>query len=106
MRAAYTFACQPISSVAFLPSSSVGESERLPILLETSFPSDSVFSEIAMQERDQFKAVDRFGDVVIAAALEAGFDVLLFAPGGHQDDGSIPQSALQSHALAGFEAVH
>src|SRR5258708_10282051 len=76
------------------------------MLLETSFLSDSLLPEIAMEERDQFKAVYRFGDVVVATALEAGFDVLLFAPGGHQDDGGLPQTALEAHALAGFETVH
>src|SRR5579863_573876 len=106
MRAAYTLACEPISSIELLLSSSAGESERLLMLLETSFPSDSLLPEIAMEERDQFKAVNRFGDVVVATALEAGFHVLLFAAGGHQDDGGIPQTALQAHALAGFEAVH
>src|ERR1051326_4324546 len=106
MRAAYTLACEPISSVEPLLSRSTGESERLLMLLETSFPSDSLLPEIAMEERDQFKTVDRFRDVVVAPALEAGFHVLLFATGGHQDDGRIPQTAFEAHTLARFKAVH
>src|ERR1019366_6765799 len=62
----------------------------------------------ALQQRVEFFAPDRFGEVAIHAGVHAALVVALHGVRGHGDDGLVPAGAALTLADrgGGFEAVH
>src|SRR4051812_29229171 len=99
--------------MVFLPAGSRGDSTRArpasrPPASSVRFlitGTPSIAQEV-VELREELQAVDRLGDVIVAAARESDLDVLWLPARRDHDDRNILGDGLLTNAFTRVEAVH
>src|SRR6185312_17111817 len=62
--------------------------------------------QIAVDNLNQFGAIDWLSNVVVATVFESLLYVVRLAAAGDHDDGNLPQGFMLPHLAASFKPVH